>query len=37
VSGERERIATLGKLEDGLVQAGDWYVLRVRRQLGASA
>jgi Mannosylglycerate hydrolase MGH1-like glycoside hydrolase domain len=26
VSGERERIATFGKLEEGLLQAGDWYL-----------
>ena len=23
---ERERIATFGKLEEGLLQAGDWYL-----------
>jgi hypothetical protein len=26
VTAERERIATFGKLEDGLLQAGDWYL-----------
>jgi len=26
VGAERERVASFGKLEDGLRQAGDWYI-----------
>jgi hypothetical protein len=26
VSAERERVETFGELEDGLRQAGDWYL-----------
>jgi hypothetical protein len=32
MSAERERIAGFGRLEDGLLQAGEWYRWDVRQR-----